>query len=222
MFFSRISSYFQSLFSNPIAFILQVIAVITSLILHECAHGYVALKCGDPTAKYMGRLTMDPRKHLDLMGTICMIFLGFGWAKPVPVNPNNFKNYRRDDLLVSLAGVTTNMILCIISVFLYVLTYKISGKSTFLDYLRIFLSSMAGINVVLAIFNLLPIPPLDGYHVFNDIIFRGRFQLSRQGFQIAQIVLIVFCMTGALSGMLGSVRSWVLNGLLNLFVSMLL
>ena len=98
-----------------ITLVYLAVVILFSLIIHECAHGYVALKCGDPTAKMMGRLTLDPRKHLDPIGTICMIFLRFGWAKPVPVNPRNFRNYRRDYILVSLAGIITNLLVCLIS-----------------------------------------------------------------------------------------------------------
>ena len=96
-------------------------AVLLALTFHEVAHGYVALRCGDPTAKLMHRLSLNPIKHMDPIGTASMFLLGFGWAKPVPVNPNNFKRGRRDDLLVSLAGVTTNFILFLISTLLTVL-----------------------------------------------------------------------------------------------------
>nr|MCR5567011.1 site-2 protease family protein [Clostridiales bacterium] len=98
--FSGITSTLNGLTRDPAGTILTLVyvavCILFSLILHECAHGYVALKCGDPTAKWMGRLTLDPRKHLDPLGTICMIFMRIGWAKPVPINPRNFRNYRRD------------------------------------------------------------------------------------------------------------------------------
>lgn len=115
--FSRLEAWFDYLTSDPLGFAVYALylagTVLLSLILHEVAHGYVALRCGDPTAKWMGRLTLDPRKHLDPIGTACMLLLGFGWAKPVPVNPRNFKNYRRDDFLVSIAGITVNLTLFI-------------------------------------------------------------------------------------------------------------
>ena len=84
--------------------------------IHEAAHGWVADKCGDPTARLMGRVTLNPIKHIDLMGTLMILLVGIGWAKPVPVNPNNFRNYRKDDLKVSLAGITANICLFLVCV----------------------------------------------------------------------------------------------------------
>ena len=96
---TRLSAFAQMLRTDPLGGLIFLamfaVAILLSLILHECAHGYVALKCGDPTAKYMGRLTLDPRKHLDPMGTVFMVLLGFGWAKPVPVNPRNYRNPKK-------------------------------------------------------------------------------------------------------------------------------
>ena len=103
------------LFSNPLDTLLSLLislpGVFLALSAHEAAHGWVAYKCGDPTAKMMGRITLNPLRHLDPIGFLCMLFAGFGWAKPVPVNPNNYRNYRKDDLKVSLAGITANLIL---------------------------------------------------------------------------------------------------------------
>ena len=117
--FSHVTGMFQDLMSDPVGTLITLayiaFCILFSLIIHECAHGYVALKCGDPTAKWMGRLSLDPRKHLDPLGTVCMVFLRVGWAKPVPINPRNFKNYRRDYILVSLAGITVNLAVFLIS-----------------------------------------------------------------------------------------------------------
>ena len=117
--FSNITSIFQNLRTDPGGTIIYLImftaGILFSLIIHECAHGYVALKCGDPTAKMMGRLTLDPRKHLDPIGTICMLFLRIGWAKPVPINPRNFRHYRRDYILVSIAGIAVNLLMLFLS-----------------------------------------------------------------------------------------------------------
>ena len=97
--------------SAVIALLYRVPAVLIALTLHELAHGYVALRCGDPTAQMLGRLTFNPLRHLDPIGTLFMFLFGFGWARPVPVNPRNFKRFRRDDFLVSAAGVTVNFLL---------------------------------------------------------------------------------------------------------------
>lgn len=118
MFLDRLEMYAQQLRTDPVGFIIYmcyyVFAILFSLILHECAHGYMALRCGDPTAKMMGRLSLNPARHLDPLGTVFMFLLGFGWAKPVPVNPRNFQNYRRDDFLVSIAGIITNLTIFLI------------------------------------------------------------------------------------------------------------
>ena len=116
---NRLQLWWNWLTTDPLGFALYLlyfaVSVLLTLILHEIAHGYVAYRCGDPTAKMLGRLSLDPRRHLDPLGTLCLVFLGFGWAKPVPVNPRNFKgNYRRDDFLVSVAGITVNLTLFIL------------------------------------------------------------------------------------------------------------
>ena len=91
--------------------LVSVIPALVCITLHELAHGYVALRCGDPTAQMMGRLSFNPLRHLNLFGTICMFLFGVGWANPVPVNPRNFRSFRRDDFLVSIAGIVTNLLL---------------------------------------------------------------------------------------------------------------
>ncbi|MBR6029082.1 MAG: site-2 protease family protein [Clostridia bacterium] len=270
---NRLESYLDELTTNPLAFLVRLIytavVVLISLILHECAHGYVALRCGDPTAKMMGRLSLDPRKHLDPIGTASMLLLGVGWAKPVPVNSRNFKgNYVLDDFLVSIAGITVNFTLFLLFSGLsvginrlmwaeetyaffredglleaFVNPYKSSWAAVILYgdsavtsaymgtlreyvtqpwllYLQRFVLMMAQVNLGLAIFNFIPFPPLDGYHIFNDLILRGRFNLDYNGFRIAQLVLIGLVMTGALSGLLNAANEAVYGGVLSLWLSL--
>ena len=216
--------------SDPVGFILYLfnllVTVLLSLILHEVAHGYVAYRCGDATAKWMGRLSLDPRKHLDPIGTICMLLFGIGWAKPVPVNPRNFRNYRRDDFLVFIAGIVTNLSLFLLCTALLVGVNKVTGDvldvmaHPWLQYVQRFLLSMATFNLSLAVFNFLPIPPLDGYHIFNDLLFRGRFQLSGQAFRVAQVVLLLLCFSGLLSELLYIINTNVFNAVLHFFLMM--
>ena len=121
---NRLQTWLDWLQSSPVEFVIYLVllavAVLASLTLHELAHGYVAYRCGDPTAKMLGRLTLNPLKHLDPFGAACLVLLGFGWAKPVPVNPRNFQNYRRDDFMVSIAGIAVNLTLFILSTALLV------------------------------------------------------------------------------------------------------
>jgi Zn-dependent protease len=145
------------LFRNPGAFVLLVIPLMYSIIIHELAHGWVADKMGDGTARWLGRLSLDPRKHLDLIGTVMLFVFGFGWAKPVPVNFANLRDQRKGLILVSAAGIVANILLAFISLFLlrFLNPAPFGAVSMFLIY-------MAQVNIMLAAFNLIPLPPLDG------------------------------------------------------------
>ena len=254
---NRLQAWWNWLTTDPVGFLVfmlyYAVAILLTLMLHEIAHGYVAYRCGDPTAKMMGRLTLDPRKHLDPIGTICVVLLGFGWAKPVPVNPRNFKgNYRRDDFLVSIAGVTTNLTLFITALFLATLINPLLWDSKVLAYygakellssngaafgailygvvdnsllkapwlmhVQRFLLLFSSMNLTIAVFNLFPIPPLDGFHVLNDLVLKGKLTMNRQFFQGAQIVLLILVFSGALSSVLTFVTDAVEGGVLNLFL----
>ena len=167
-------------FSN---FLLIAPVLLFSMVAHEYAHGYAALKQGDPTAQQLGRLTWNPIKHIDPFLTILMpLMLGwasdwkfmFGGAKPVPVNPRNYRNYKRGDIIVSLAGVVTNLLLvplCALMVVGLGLLGKLipPGVETLFLLQRMMLLGV-GINLILAVFNLIPIPPLDGSHVVKWLL----------------------------------------------------
>lgn len=163
------------LMNDPFAFILLAIPLLYSIIIHELAHGWVAYRMGDPTAKSLGRLSLNPLKHLDPVGTIMLFIFGFGWAKPVPVNFNYLHNRRMGLIFVSSAGILANMFLAFLAFFLYRLLSPppASVLMTFLYYL-------AQINIILAAFNLIPIPPLDGSKILMGFA-SARFQyfLSR-------------------------------------------
>ena len=229
---------FRTFFAEPIAFfdqaIFRVAAVLIALCCHEWGHAFVAYLCGDDTAKRMGRLTLNPIRHLDPIGALLMFFAGFGWAKPVPVNPYRFKGDRnKADLAVSLAGIGVNIILftlftllaAVCSLFMWdrgvidmygvsaLISYRYSiiwsfiGGSAATDFAQaiavpwlvpvVRLSAFTAlINLNLAVFNLLPLPPLDGYHVVNDLVFKGRFQLSQQAFRIGMLIVMVLAWQG--------------------------
>lgn len=136
--------------------IIYALAFIIAVVCHEYAHAYSAYKLGDPSAKNAGRLTLNPLAHVDPLGLLSMIVFKFGWAKGVPVNPNNFRNYRRDNFLVSFAGIFTNMLISILAAIIF----RFTPNNTY--YLNNFLFILAAVNIMLGIFNLVPIPPLDG------------------------------------------------------------
>ena len=224
-------------------------AVLLALSLHELAHGYIALRSGDTTARDMGRLTLNPLKHLDLIGTISMFIMGIGWAKPVPVNPARFKNRRWDDLKVSLAGVTTNLILFLAATLLSILISRslygrelldAYGANFFLNFqswgfnlqlfpeagsalapllqtpwllhVQRFLFQLALVNLGMGLFNLLPVPPLDGFHVANDILFQGRLNLSGSVFRVTHILLLVLLFSTNIVGNLISRAIYAVQG----------
>jgi Zn-dependent protease len=146
-----------------------VVTLLIAFTLHEFAHAYVAYKFGDSTAKDQGRLTLNPKEHIDPFGMILLLIAGFGWARPVPVNRYHFKNPRLAGVLVSVAGPLSNLFLAIIG---YVFLYGIAGLGLSQNvplFVPTFLMMFIQINIVLFVFNLLPIPPLDGYRIIEDL-----------------------------------------------------
>ncbi len=177
-----------------------------ALTFHEFAHGFVAYRLGDPTAKDAGRLTLNPLKHLDPLGTIAFFIIKFGWAKPVPVNPRYFKNPKKDMLWVALAGPVTNLVLAVVSA---IVTKGIWMLATVLPYsavaeailvpLNSMLIASVWINLVLCIFNFLPIPPLDGSRILMGLLPNNLalsyMRVERFGF----IIIMVLAFSGLLS-----------------------
>ena len=172
--------------------ILIMAAAIFSIMLHEIAHGYAAWKNGDPTAKYYGRLTLNPVKHFDLLGFACFFFVGIGWAKPVPCNPGNFRNYRKGLFWVSIAGVLTNFLLAFVTIPIWMLLWKAfqASPSDWLYILCYVLESMWSLNLVLVVFNLIPVYPLDGFHVLESAMKRGT-RFKQFMYEYGKIILLI-------------------------------
>lgn len=182
------------LLKDPLGFIIIAIPLLYSIIFHELAHGWVAYRMGDPTAKSLGRLSLNPLKHLDPVGTLMLFLFGFGWAKPVPVNFNQLRDRRMGMILVSGAGIATNMLLAFCALFLYQLL-SLPSSSIPAQLLYYF----ARINIILAAFNLIPLPPLDGSKILMGFAsssvrnFLSRFE--RYGF----FIIIALLYTGVLT-----------------------
>ncbi len=168
-------------------------ALLIGFSFHEAAHAYAAFRAGDPTARNLGRMSLDPLRHLDPMGTLMLLLVGFGWAKPVPINPRNFRTPRRDEFVVSIAGILTNFVLAFFAMGLYVLL-STKGWYDRLGVILNFLIYLVQINVVLAVFNLIPLPPLDGHHLVTAVFPRTErfyYSIARYGFWILIGVLFI-------------------------------
>ena len=278
------------LLDDPASFLRSLLILLPgalfSISLHEAAHGYIAEKCGDPTARYAGRITLNPAKHFDPLGFLCMFLIGFGWAKPVPVNPLLYKKWRRDDIKVSLAGITANLIVCLACAIITTVVlnlaihklpvagdslkdmasssafiYEIAGETRIVVpeegyYLlsdTVFYFAFMGansvvtpvitaafgsigailfemltrcmtLNIALAVFNLIPIPPLDGYHVLNDLVLKQDAIGTMRFRRIAGYVFIALLLLGnfipqldIISSFIGRVEMFILGNLANFF-----
>lgn len=179
-------------------------AVLIAISVHEFAHGYMSYKLGDPTPKYDGRLTLNPFKHMDLTGTICLILFRMGWAKPVRINVARYKNRKQGIVLVSLAGPVMNYLTAFVSMVVYGFCYKHGFEiGTWFYYI-------AAINIGLGTFNLIPIPPLDGSNVLGEVIPKVNYSYMRIR-RYAPIVLMVLLATNLLTRPLNFANDWVMN-----------
>ena len=201
---------FKLLTKDPLAFALIVIPLLFSVILHEVAHGWVAYRMGDPTAKWSGRLSLNPLKHLDPIGTLMLFLAGFGWARPVPVNFNNIPDRRKGLILVSSAGIVANILFAFgARLFLQLLSPSSS------EILAISVYYVAQINITLAALNLIPIPPLDGSKILMGFASeRTQYFLARlepYGF----FIIIGFLYLGFLDPLIGFFR-WIIETLIGI------
>lgn len=184
--------------------IIRTIAVLVAIIPHEMAHGYAAYLCGDETAKNDGRLSLNPLHHLDPIGTICLIFFKFGWAKPVMINPNNFRDRKKGTFFVSIAGVLTNFILAIIAVI--IMKYIRLSDFVFELFMNIF-----WFNTILGVFNLIPIPPLDGSKLlFSFLPPKYEYYLIKYE-KYGYILLLLLIMTDNLDKILIPMVNFMIN-----------
>lgn len=192
-------------------------AALLTIIFHEVSHGYIAYLLGDRTAKDSGRLSLNPLHHLDIVGVLCMVLFGFGWAKPVPINPYYFKNRKVGTVLVSLAGPASNLIMATVSLLLVRVLLVFSPENTVLIYSQIiaaeFLFTFAFLNIGLAVFNLIPIPPLDGSKILFSLLPSRAYWFMLKVEQYGMLILIVLINLPFFSRLLAFLRQFVFVGI---------
>jgi Zn-dependent protease len=217
---------------DPAQVLVQYFCLLFSLCVHEAAHAAMANYCGDPSARLLGRLTLDPRKHIDPLGTVVFpllaMFTGipylFGWAKPVPFNPRNLNNQRRDPVLIAMAGPASNLLIALAVTLLLRFLVLVGGVSETAPLasqaLVVICMSMAIINLVLMLFNLIPVPPLDGHYVVRYFLSPEMEAKFEQIGPIGIIFVILFAgklISVPLSALLGALMHYVQFGLAGIF-----
>lgn len=202
-----------NLFSREgiMALLLSIPGLLLAISMHECAHGYAAYIMGDNTAKYSGRLSLNPLNHLDPIGAICMLLFRFGWAKPVQINPRNFNNQRLGIIIVSLAGPMANFVLGFISCIIFYAINIYATGNTLWEFINMVLLYSIYMNVGFMIFNLIPIPPLDGSKIVMEFL---PYNLKYKIYQYERyfgLILIIFVYAGVMTPVLGVLRDYVIR-----------
>lgn len=222
MLISGIASYISDV-NNLLCLLLSIPGILIAITFHEFAHAYAADKLGDDTPRNQGRLTLNPLGHLDPIGTVMLLFAGFGWGKPVEVNPRNYdRRFSMDkaDSIVSIAGPLMNFFLAIVLTIIYCLVYKVAGV-TFLysqigTIIMLMINIAISINVGLGIFNLIPLPPLDGSKVIKPFLpFNAREWFERNE-KIFEMIFVVLWIVGILGKIISPVISVTTEGILKL------
>jgi len=210
---------------ETIAILVQIAALVLAVSVHESAHGWVALRCGDPTARDLGRITLNPLRHIDPMGSVVvpalLAFSGapvFGWAKPVPISLAHTRHPRSANLWISAAGPASNILFAAIMTVVD-LALRAQGssfaESAVLQTILLFGVYSVLINIILAVFNLLPIPPLDGFGVVESLVPPSWYPVVAQMRRWGMLLLLVVIFSGALSSILSPIQSFVVNLLVN-------
>lgn len=192
----------------------RALALLTAIPFHEAAHAWASDKLGDSTAKRYGRLSLNPLRHFDPLGALCMILVGFGWAKPVPIAAtSNFRHPKRDMALSAAAGPLSNLLLAYVCMILYKLAWYLTPSGWMWDFLCVLLQTMVQVNITLAVFNLLPVPPLDGSRIFNLILPRRWYFGIMRYERYIMIALLAVLWSGLLDRPLSALFSWAMSAL---------
>ena len=209
----------RGLFSNGFWILLLIPLRLLALVVHECSHGYVSTKLGDPTPRIQGRLTLNPLVHLDVLGTILMLLTGFGWAKPVEVNPMYYKDRKKGMALVAIAGPLSNLILAFISLLIYFLfaiivdVASIPVSMSVISMVGKICSYSAQVNLCFFVFNLIPIPPLDGSRILGMFLKDKTYYTLMQYERYSMFLIMFLSLSGLLDNIIGGGVSLFYNGI---------
>lgn len=214
------------LFNNPVSFLFWALSLIVAITIHEFAHAWSADRLGDPTPSLQGRLTLNPLAHLDPIGTLMLLFVHFGWGKPVQFDPYNLRHPQRDSAIISIAGPSANLILAIASAVVLQLLFvfripllSYSFVSIFVYFFVAFLKTLITLNIVLAVFNLIPVHPLDGFKIVGGLLPADKaaewYSLERYGMIFLLILLFpIFGSVAPINQIISPVISFILGMLL--------
>lgn len=189
----------------------MLVGLVAGITIHEFSHAFVAYRLGDPTAKLEGRLTLNPLSHLDAVGTLALLFLGFGWGKPTPFDPFNLRNIKRDSALISVAGAASNFVMAIVLSLPYLIAYYLQSLTPAINTVYVFLSPIIFFNVVLGVFNLIPVAPLDGFKVLGGLLPQEWYEDFMQTERYGIFILLLLIVTGVLGQVLFPITSTVLG-----------
>ena len=205
--------------------IIMIPMVLIALMFHELAHGFVSIKLGDPTPKYQGRMTLNPLAHLDPVGALLMVLTGFGWAKPVQINPRYYKNPKKGMALTALAGPLTNFLLAVIAMFIHgviiVICVKTGNDINSIDTIGYILSLFIQLNLCFMVFNFIPIPPLDGSRILGLFLSNRAYFKLQEYERYSFIILIALSVSGAFDRIIGTGVVFVYNGMANALIRLI-
>ena len=201
---------------SPITFAARLICILFLLPIHECAHAFASSLLGDKTAQYQGRLSLNPLRHLDIMGAICLLLGGFGWAKPVAINPYNFKNRKIGMALSAFAGPLSNFLVSFVMLLIARIILFFPMTNNFVPAIIQVLAMIAQISIGLGVFNMIPLPPLDGSRIFFVFLPEKYYFKIMDYEQYISIALMVLIISGALDVPLGFIGGLIYSGMFNI------
>lgn len=203
-----------ALIQNPLLGVSMLLGLIAGITIHEFSHAFVAYRLGDPTAKLQGRMNLNPLSHLDPLGTVALLFIGFGWGRPTPFDPYNLRNIKKDSALISVAGAVSNFILAALLSIPYLIAYYTQSLNETINMIYFYLSPIVFFNIILGVFNLIPIAPLDGFKVLGGLLPREWYEDFMQTEKYGIFILLLLIVTGALGRVLFPITSAIFSFIL--------